>query len=483
MKRNIKSFMLLPLAVGMLTGCGKDNFNGITIKFWHTFGQTIQDALTEKINLFTKAVKEHDGVDVRIQLVYQGNYDDVAKKISDGYSVGNRPNISVAYPDNVSDYLGIGKSVNKEFVVNLDSYINNATYGFGKESWLGDQYDETDFVEDFYNEGKNYSVEGTYSLPFMKSTEIMFYNLDLVKSAMPGYRPEIGNSETQIANYMKNLDWDEFMNFCTYIKEHMSEIHNELVVPLYYDSDANFVITKLFQNKIPYSSITAEGTGTIEFGTGENRQKTIDMLTELNTDFKNGLFTTRGIVNKYGSDYFTNSKCVFSVGSSGGSGYNFPQADAFEIGVCRVPHSNNNPLYVSQGPTLAIFSDDGLGAQANEQTKLYSWKFVKFITNAEINAQMCLRGSEGYAPVRTSAYETALFQEFMEEGENYAKCYKVIVDDINVDAGYLVSKCFKGSAALRDEIGSMFTAAIQVADTSELSGLIDTCISNARQKF
>ena len=85
MKRNIKSFMLLPLAVGMLTGCGKDNFNGITIKFWHTFGQTIQDALTEKINLFTKAVKEHDGVDVRIQLVYQGNYDDVAKKISDGY--------------------------------------------------------------------------------------------------------------------------------------------------------------------------------------------------------------------------------------------------------------------------------------------------------------------------------------------------------------------------------------------------------------
>ena len=145
--------------------------------------------------------------------------------------------------------------------------------------------------------------------------------------------------------------------------------------------------------------------------------------------------------------------------------------------------SPNNPLYVSQGPTLAIFNDSGLSADKNEQTTLYAWKFVKYITNGQANAELCVNGSEGYAPVRYSAYETEFFQEFMEYGEEYAKCYDVIVNDINVNAGYLIAPAFKGSAALRDECGSLLTAAIRASNTTDIPGLIDRCISNARQKF
>ena len=487
MKLKAKAFLLLPLLAGglaSLTGCG-DNYKGLTIKFWHTFGQTVQDGLKPKINAFVKAVKEQEGVDLRIQMVYQGSYDDIAKKIADGFSVQNTPTIAVAYPDNVADYLEVGKSANKEFVVNLDKYINDEKVGFGKESWLGDiaGKDETDFVEDFYEEGKNYAVEGTYSLPFMKSTEIMFYNMNLLKSFMPGYNSEVGNSEEKIKEYMSTISWETFMDLCGYIESHRAEVSGSLKVAAWYDSDANFLVSKMYQNNIGYSAVTSEGKGSILFADGENYTKLTDLLTTLNTQYKANLFTTKGIKNTYGSDFFTGENCVFSIGSSGGSGYNFPQADAFELGVCRVPASNNNPLYVSQGPTLAIFNDKGLSSDKNSQTTLYAWKFLKYITNGQANAELCVNGSEGYAPVRYSAYETEFFQEFMEYGEQYAKCYDVIVNDINVNAGYLVAPAFKGSAALRDECGSLLTAAIKADDSSSIPSLIDRCVSNARQKF
>ena len=486
MKLKAKALLLLPLlASGLsMTAC-PSSFKGITIKFWHTFGQTVQDGLKPKIQAFQKAVKEQEGVDLRIQMVYQGSYDDIAKKIADGYSVNNRPTIAVAYPDNVADYLEIGKSSKKEFVVNLDKYINDENVGFGKEAWLGDEEgkDETDFVEDFYAEGKGYAVEGTYSLPFMKSTEIMFYNLTLLQYIMPDYDASIGSSETAIKEFMSTITWEQFMDLCNFIKINMEDYSDSLEVPAWYDSDANMLVSKMFQENIGYSSVNDQGKGNILFADGENRTKLTTLLEGFNDDYQNGLFTTKGIKNTYGSDFFTGEKCVFSIGSSGGSGYNFPQAEAFDLGVCRVPASNNNPLYVSQGPTLAIFNDSGLSTEKNDQTTLYAWKFIKYITHGQANAELCVNGSEGYAPVRYSAYETEFFQEFMEYGEQYAMCYDVIVNDINLNAGYLVAPAFKGSAALRDECGSLLTAAIRAADKSSIPGLIDRCISNARQKF
>ena len=456
----------------------------ITIKFWHTFGQTVVDSLKSKVNDFKKAVKEHDGVDVEVDLKYQGGYDDIAKQIADGYTVPNIPTIAVAYPDNVSDYLDIGKSANDEFVVNLDKFINSDQYGFGKEAYLGDEEDEDDFVEEFYDEGSQYSVAGTYSLPFLKSTEIMFYNVDMLVEIMKGFKPELNNSKTLIKEYMARISWDEFMSLCSYVKQNMSSISNMLEVPMWYDSDANYIITKMFQNEIPYSSINrSTGKGSIDFESGEAFNGVIDLLDEARVNYANGLFTTKGIKNTYGSDFFTNEKCVFSIGSSGGSGYNFPQADAFELGVCRVPADNNKPLYVSQGPTLTMFNDRGLSKEQNDLNQLYAWKFIKYITNGRANAELCVNGSEGYVPVRYSAYETKFFQDFMEEGERYAMCYKVVVNDVNTSGGYLTSAAFKGSATLRNECGTMLTAALTAENKDALAALVTRAINNSKLKM
>ena len=480
MKLRFTKALLLTVPL-LLSGCNTDNFKGIKIKFWHTFGQTVVDGLKIKIKDFKDLVKEHDGVDVDIELSYQGGYDDIAKKISDGYSVNNKPTIAVAYPDNVADYLVTGQSAGEEFVVNLDSYINSNEYGFGKESWLGDKYGAEDFVEEFYSEGSRYAVEGTYSIPYMKSTEIMFYNMDLLVEAMKTFKPEFNNSKTQIASYMNTISWNDFISLNQHIKDHMADISEGLEVPFAYDTDANLLISKMFQEGIDYTSVN-NGVASINFGNEANLSKTVALLESLNDVYKGGLMTTKGIRGTYGSDFFTGEKCVFSIGSSGGSGYNFPQAEAFELGVCRVPASNNKPLYVSQGPTLAIFSDNGLSKELNDQTKLYAWRFVKYITNGEVNADLCINGSEGYVPVRYSAYDSKLFTEFMDVGERYARCYDVVVNEINTNCGYLVADAFKGSAALRDECGTLLTAAIK-ANKADIPGLVSQAIQNATLKM
>ena len=481
----------LPLLIGALTGCNPSSGGSskaptsdtVTIKFWHTFGQTVVDGLKSKINDFKKLVKENDGVNVDVDLKYQGGYDDIAKLIADGYTVRNSPTIAVAYPDNVSDYIEIGKSAGSDFVANLDKFISSNEVGFGKEKWLGDEEGADDFIEGFYAEGSNYSIPGTYSLPFLKSTEIMFYNLDMLIEVMKGYKPEFNSSETQIKAYMSRITWDDFMDLCTYVKNNMSSISNMLEVPMWYDSDANYIITKMFKNKVPYSSIGSDGKGKIDFESGDAFNGVVDLLDEARVNYASGLFTTKGIKNTYGSDFFTNEKCLFSIGSSGGSGYNFPQADAFTLGVCRVPADNNNPMYVSQGPTLTMFNDRGLSQEQNDLNQLYAWKFMKYITNGRVNAEICVNGSEGYVPVRYSAYETKFFQEFMEEGERYAMCYKVVVEDVNNGAKYLVSSAFKGSAALRDECGTMLTAALNAANKDAIPALVNRAISNTKLKM
>lgn len=481
----VKSFLLaLPLLAGVLTGCsGNNGSKGITVKFWHTFGQTVVDGLKSKIADFKKLVKEKDGVDVEIDMKYQGGYDDIAKLISDGFAVKNTPTIAVAYPDNVADYIEVGKSAGVDFVVNLDQFINSEEVGFGKEAWLGDKYDEEDFVEDFYEEGSAYTLKGTYSLPFLKSTEIMFYNMDLLVEVMKDYKPEFASSKTKIKEYMARISWDDFMDLCAQIKSNMAKYSNMLEVPMWYDSDANYIITKMFQNNVAYTSIDSTGKGKIDFASGDAFNKVVDLLDDARSNYSKGLFTTKGIKNTYGSDFFTNEKCIFSIGSSGGSGYNFPQADAFELGVCRVPASNNKPIYVSQGPTLAMFNDRGLDKDVNEKAQRYAWKFMKYITNGQVNAEICVNGSEGYVPVRHSAYETSFFQDFMAEGERYAQCYKVVVEDVNSEGGYLVSSAFKGSASLRDECGSMLTAALTAANKDAIPDLVNRAINNASLKM
>lgn len=501
MKRSIK-FMCLGAvllgAVSAVTSCGnKDEFNGLTINFWHTFGHTVADGLQGYANKFSVLIKQQEGKDVRIKLTYKGGYDDVKGEVTKNLATGGNPTITVAYPDHVADYFA-AESTPGEYVVNLQKFVDDPEIGFGTEAFLGDTAGADDFVEKFYEESTSYSRPGVYSIPFLKSTEALLYNFDLVKKAMPYFDPTVVEDD-DIKERMSELTWDEFMEFCQVINENKVNISTKIQVPCAYDSDGNFFITQMFQKNIPYAGISPDGKGYIGFNgkatnPTESQTKAYgdvqNMLKQCYDWYKNGYFTTKGVYGQYSSYLFTPGEAVFAIGSTGGSGYSFPATSEFRVEACKVPAFNSeNAVYVTQGPTLTIMNNARMiSAGTNDEAVKYAWKFVKYITNPEVNASMCTTNSEGYMPVRQSAYNTKIFTDFMASDTEYVKVAKVVVNDIAGD--YFNAKVFKGSATLREQVGACLADCLKISTSisdaevrNKIKGFLDDAIDNTTLKM
>lgn len=456
----------------------------VEINFWHTFGQTIQDNLDPQIQKFIALVKKNENVDVTVNLVPNSNYQTINEAISKGLNTGNIPTIAVAYPDHVADYLYAEGDDHGKFMVNLADLITNEKYGLGKDAYLGDPENDSldDFISAYIEGGQSFAREGMYTFPYMKSTEAMLYNYDAVVEVLAEYKPEFQGSKSMIQEYMNNLDWDEFMNLCRETWKYRNKINPDLKYPAFYDSDSNMFISQLYQSGIKYSSIVENASGYksghIDFADGDDRTNAEDLVTKLKGYYDEHLFTTKGAFATYGSDSFKNVESVFTIGSTGGSGYSL--TSSFEIGVCKVPPMvAGNPLYVTQGPDLCIFRNPKLSDTANEQRIIYAWKLLKFLTNPVNNCNICLTGSEGYLPVRKSAYEQDLYLEFLESGITQVDIANLVTDEI--DGKYFNSPCFKGSADLRKEVGGIITLALTTQDP--VSDIFDTAINNATLKI
>lgn len=444
----------------------------VTVNFWHTFGHGIEEQMQAFASQFHNIILENENVDVNIEFTYQSGYDDIRNKVIKSFPAGSTPTISVAYPDHIADYLRQGENN----VVDLTSYMNSSEYGFDTQDYLGDDVDghpgTEDFVESFFEEGESYQKDGIYSLAFMKSSEVMFYNVEVYNAAMSIYKPELTGEARD--KWIQTCSWDELMELCKVIQEHKDDAGTELYqyasaveYPAYYDSDSNLFITEIYQNNIPYSSIGEDGKGVIGFEEDEAFGKLEGILNELAGWYNGHLLTTKGVENEYGSTAFTSAQTVFSIGSSGGAGYNIPTTDDFTVGVAMVPYFNDEASrsYISQGPTLTILRNSSYSDEENNLRAEYAWKFLKYITNAENNAIVCINGSEGYVPVRQSAYETALFNQFMENGEDYALTAETVINKI--DGNYINTPVFPGSAELRDQGGAVITQVLKGTKNAE----------------
>jgi len=140
-------------------------------------------------------------------------------------------------------------------------------------------------------------------------------------------------------------------------------------------------------------------------------------------------------------------------------------------------------MYVSQGPTLTVFNSPRYSTSENAVLTKYAYKFIKYLTNGEVNSDLCINGSEGYVPVRESAYSTEDFLYFMENGEKYAKTADVVIHDI--DGNYINTPVFKGSATLRDEVAGALADVMRLSsnDTESIETVLNRCLSNAISKM
>ena len=427
---------------------GFDTSKPVTITFYHTMGQNLNAVLDNYIAEFNKLFPN-----ITIEWTQVGNYDDVRDQISTELLAGNQPNIAYCYPDHVALYNVAGA------VAQLDALIASTmtvTHDDGTTETLGlTQEQIDDFIQGYYDEGRQFGDGFMYSLPFSKSTEVLYYNKTFFEEH----------------NLSVPTTWDEMEALCETIMK--IDPH---CVPLGYDSEANWFITMCEQGKTPYTSATGEH---FLFNTPENRA----FVKRFSEWYAKGYVTTQGLYGAYTSGLFiepdpTMTRSYMSIGSSAGATHQRPdRVDGeypFEVGIAPIPQlDTNNKKVISQGPSVCIFND------SDPQKVLASWLFVKYLTtNVEFQAEFSM--VSGYVPVIKSVETNEAYANFLKSAENGNDGIAALSAQVCLDQEeyYYASPAFNGSSKARDEVGALLQKCLPLTG-SNLEDQIEEAFEDA----
>lgn len=497
MKKNV-AFLMLPILAG-LVGCHgtsgttssatkEDSTSQSTeyvpqidtpteITLWSITGKNNQAQLQNYIDEFQQLEPK-----VKVNNVIQTGmgYNELKEAVVKGFSADNYPDIVQCYPDHVAEYINYGKAVK------LDSYIDNKTYGWTDE-------DKQDIYQAFITEGQEYTVEGTYSVPYCKSTEAMYYNEDvLIGLNLSMVDASINGGKPINKAYIENLTWEElFGKFCPAIISLNNQLpDNQKILKedqdyhavFAYDSDDNLFITLAKQYGIPYTSVSNEGKGVFDFGEGENKEKMATLLSKWSEYAQKGYIISKGSAgDNYTNAYFNKQNTLFSVGSTGGFKYQFDTTNPMNVGVAPIPHAEGNSLYtINQGPSLAILDHN------DENRKLASWLLYKTITNKDNALDWAV--NSGYMGIRKSSVES---DEYQDASDTSLKGDKTLDRLAALNMEYsgkekvlnslYVSPAFVGSSTARTQVGGVITTALTKNANKQPSSVeaIKTAIENA----
>ncbi len=305
----------------------------------------------------------------------QGNYDQLRDTIIELLRTGGAPALIMGYPDHYAEYA------ESNAIVPLDPYIESERYGI----------DLDDYIINFIQENQQFDVQ--YSMPYMKSTEIIVYNKDIFDAHGITFDASV-------------VTWDDLVE----IVENNNIIgtgSNQCEFLLAMGSSSNSFINLVRQWGVGYTN----NQGELEFL--DDEAGTIAMMTDLAQ-----LYDKKVIVSppaewnhNYGSPQFQQGRACMIQSSSAGTGYNLPTGPgAFNVGYLPAIQKNRTlaegPMSVmQQGPNIAI------GADASDVERLAAWLFIKFATNPENSAY--LASEANYLPVQYASYETDIWVDYL----------------------------------------------------------------------
>jgi len=418
--------------------------SSVSISFWHSMGAENKALLDDAIARFNEIYPN-----IKVEHQSYGDYDGVFEVIRTKLTAGKQPNFAFCYPDHVATY---NKS---ESVICLDDLINNTNTVEGSGELMGLTQDQiNDFIKGYYDEGKSYGDGKMYSLPFQKSTEVLYYNKTIIDPILA----ELGLDSIKT--------WDDVEKVIVELKKEYP-----MSTPLGYDSSENFFITLAAQYGNEYTSATKGDH--YKFVNDGNKA----FVAKYAEWYKKGWMTTSELMGgSYTSDAFKKGdsetgKVFMSIGSSAGARYQRPDKVngeyPFEVGIVPVPQVDvNNPKVISQGPSVCIFEDE------NEQEVYASWLLVKFLTtDAAFQAEYSMKS--GYVPVIQSVYETDHYKKSLEKanGGDFITALSAKVSLEQKDY-YFTSPAFAGSADARTNVGllveGVFANFVLGADNSAL---------------
>ncbi|MCR4989239.1 MAG: extracellular solute-binding protein [Lachnospiraceae bacterium] len=448
MKKKFFAAVLSAIIMTLLTGCHGskglsefeipeefDTSRSYEVTFWakNDNNRSQQDIYKKAISDFQK-LYPNIKVNMRLYTDYGRIYNDVITNIS----TSTTPNVCITYPDHIATYMS-GINV----VVPLDALIDDQKYGLGGEALNFDSPKRSEVVPEFLNEC--YLNGSCYALPFMRSTEALYINEDLVNAL--GYEvPDVLTWDFVWEVSEKAMQKDGSDNFVIN--------GQKVLIPFIYKSTDNMMISMLKQQNAGYS--TPEGN--IEIFNDTTRE----FLLEVAKHAKSGAFSTFKI-SSYPGNFLNAGQCIFALDSTAGAtwmGSDAPLSDIAEANkrqfntvVRPIPQVDvNDPRMISQGPSVCIFNKE------DPQEVLASWLFTQFLLTNDV--QIAYSETEGYVPVTKKAQDSDEYREYLsisgtDNNEHYRikiEAAKLLLDNT---ANTFVTPVFNGSASLRDAAGAL----------------------------
>ena len=423
-----------------------DTEKEVTITFYHTMGEALRTVLDKYIVEFNKLYPN-----IKVEHKQVGGYDDVREQIKTEITVGDQPNIAYCYPDHVALY-NVALAV--QTLDDLIASTETVTRADGTTEQLGLTQEQIDnFIDGYYEEGRQFGDGKMYTLPMSKSTEVLYYN----KTAFDNWAKQYKETGDEKYNVKIPTNWEEMKETCAKILA-----LDPKCIPLGYDSEANWFITMCEQYGSPYTSATGDH---FLFDNEVNR----GFVTEFRDWYKKGYVTTQDLSGGYTSALFTKDpaeegNCYMCIGSSAGANHQIPKNDdgsfKFEVGITSIPQVDaSNPKVISQGPSLCIFK------KADAQEVLASWLFVKYLTTT-VDFQAEFGMTSGYVPVLENVTDNAIYAEELSYANGYEGLAllstKVCLQQVDA---YYTSPAYNGSSTARDEVGKLMQVCLTTTES------------------
>ena len=439
MKKLITSLLVLVIVmtcgVALLASCEKVDYDH-TIVFYSTQNDDLQKLTATVIKTF-----EDKFPGWKVDHQQPGGYDEVRKKIVQDLQGQSQPDLAYCYPDHVALYMPTQKVVDLSTMMTSTEVIKGGENG-DKEYTLGMTAEQiTDFIPSYYEEGKatmfsNYETYGynensMLTLPFVKSTELLFYNKDALDAC--GLQPA--------------KTWDELWEQAPILKKKFPT-----ATVLGYDSESNWFITESERQGWGYTSTDNDKHYLF------SNDKAAAWLDTLQDKAKLGYVTTQTIYGSYTSNLFKKGVndnaggAVYCIGSSGGA--KNQATTAFNWGVSALPGSKledgtiSNKV-ISQGPSLVMLKNDQ-ASDPDAKAKM-TFMFMKELYDAAYQASVAKL--QGYNPCIQSAIDLPAYQEFLDNDSEITAISAKIATSITDQ--YFTSPAFIGSSEARAQVGNV----------------------------
>ncbi len=453
MRKGIKTaaaLLMLAAATILLNGCHRkivggdvvpvpsvlDETRPIQLTFWSK-----NDTNETQKAVYAKAIEDFRKLYPNIQInnVPYADYNEIFNGVMNNMRTQAFPNICVTYPDHIATYM----ADESRPVLQMDDWMQDSRYGLGGSELRFDGPEETEIVPEFLGEG---ILNGHYyAMPFMRSTEALYINQDMVEKL--GYElPDV-------------VTWDFMWEVSEKAMEKNADgtfkINGKIkMIPVIYKSTDNMMITMLKQKNAPYS--TESGEVQIFNNT------TKDLLRMVYDHARTRAFSTFK-KSSYPGNSLNREECIFAIDSTAGAtwmGGDAPLQDipeeqrvSFRLAVRPVPQfSEDNIRMISQGPSVCIFKREG----QDPQEILASWLFVQYLMSDEV--QMSYAQTEGYLPVTLKAQRNEAYQDYLSrKGEDNNLHYRTKIEATELLMNHMsdtfVTPVFDGSTLLRQAAG------------------------------